>query len=95
MLLDHFVIKNNGVVTLTYPLPPLKRYETFERPLCKIKFGKYSQLPLYQCRSGLYYSFDTTEFRYKRSYINGLEVLGENIHFDMNGYFVISEFDIE
>ena len=39
----------------------------------------------------LYYLFDITEFRYKRSYINGLEVLGGNIHFDMSGYFVISE----
>ena len=27
--------------------------------------------------------------------MNGLEVLGENIHFDISGYFVISEFDIE
>ena len=27
--------------------------------------------------------------------MNGLEVLGENIHFDISGYFVISKFDIE
>ena len=39
--------------------------------------------------------FDITEFRYKESYTNGLEVLGENIHFDISGYFVIFEFVIE
>ena len=38
----------------------------------------------------LYYLFDITEFRYKGSHINGLEVIGENIHFDISGYFVIS-----
>ena len=54
-----------------------------------------SQLPLYRSRRDPHYSFDITEFRYKGSYINGLEVLGENIHFDISGYFVISEFDIE
>ena len=43
----------------------------------------------------MYYLFNITEFRYKGSYLNGLEVLGENIHFDISGYFVISEFDIE
>ena len=52
-----------------------------------------SQLLLYR-RRNLYYLFDITEFRYKGSYINGLEVLGENIHFDISGYFVIPEFDI-
>ena len=56
---------------------------------------QYSQLSLYRSRRDLYYLFDITEFRYKGSYINGLEVLGENIHFDISGYFVISEFDIE
>ena len=70
----------------------------FERyKLCWIRmkirenFKKYSQLPLYRSRRDLYYLFDITEFRYKRSYINGLEVLEENIHFDISGYFVISE----
>ena len=29
------------------------------------------------------------------SYINVLEILGENIHFDISGYFDIFEFDIE
>ena len=29
------------------------------------------------------------------SYIHCLELLGEYIHFDISGYFVISEFDIE
>ena len=51
--------------------------------------------PLFRSRRNLYYLFDITEFRYKESYFNGLEVLGENIHFDISGYFVISEFDIE
>ena len=55
----------------------------------------YSQLPLYRSRRDLYYLFDITEFRYKGSYISGLEVLRENIHFDISGHFVISEFDIE
>ena len=55
----------------------------------------YSQLPLYHSRRGLYYLFDITKFRYKRSYNNGLEVLGEDIHFDISGYFDISEFDIK
>ena len=55
----------------------------------------YSQLPLYRSRRDLYYLFGITEFRYTGSYINGFEVLGENIHFDMSGYFVISEVDIE
>ena len=55
----------------------------------------YSQLPLYRSRRDLYYLFDITEFREKWSYIIGLKVLGENIHFDISGYFVISEFDIE
>ena len=54
-----------------------------------------SKLPLYRNRRDLYYLFDITEFRYKGSYINCLEVLGENIHFDISGYFVISECDIE
>ena len=51
----------------------------------------YSQLPLYRSERDLYYLFDITEFRYKGSYTNGLEVLGENINFDISGYFVISE----
>ena len=55
----------------------------------------YSQLPLYRSRRDLYYLFDISEFRYKDQYINGLEFLGENIQFDISGYFVISEFDIE
>ena len=38
---------------------------------------------------------DITEFRNTVSYINSLEVLGENFHFDMSRYFVLSEFDIE
>ena len=53
------------------------------------KHVKYSQLVLY-----LYYSFDITEIRYKGSYINVLKALGENIHFDISGYFVITELDI-
>ena len=56
---------------------------------------KYIQLPLYRSRRDLYYLFDITEFRYKGSYINGLEVLGENISFDISGYYVISELVIE
>ena len=40
-------------------------------------------------------SLDITEFRYKGCNINCLEVVGENIHFDISGYFVISEFDVE
>ena len=40
-------------------------------------FNIYSQLPLYRSRREQYYLFDITEFRYKGSYINGLEVLGE------------------
>ena len=55
----------------------------------------YSQLPLYRSRRDLHYLFDITEFRYKGSDINSLEFIGENIHFDISGYFVISEFDIE
>ena len=55
----------------------------------------YSQLPLYRSPRDLYNSFELTEFRYKGSYINCLEVLGENILFDISEYFVISEFDIE
>ena len=43
----------------------------------------------------LYYVFNITEFRHKGSHNNGLEFLGENIDFDISGYFVISEFDIE
>ena len=39
--------------------------------------------------------FDLTVFRYNGSYINDLEDLGENIHFDISDYFVIPEFDIE
>ena len=48
----------------------------------------YSQLPLHRSRRDLYYMFDITEFRFKGSYVNGLEVL-------ISGYFVISEFDME
>ena len=55
----------------------------------------YSQLSLYRSLRDLYNLFDITKFRYKGGYIDGLEVLGENIHFDIRGYFVISEFDIE
>ena len=55
----------------------------------------YSQLSLYRSRRDLYYLFGITEFRYKGSYISGLEVLRENIRFDISGHFVISEFDIE
>ena len=55
----------------------------------------YSKLPLYRSRRDLYYLFDITQFRYKGSYINGLEVLGGNIHFDISSHFVISDFDIE
>ena len=57
--------------------------------------SKYNQLPLYRSQKDLYYLFDITEFRYKGSYINGLEVLEENIHFDISGYFAISKFDKE
>ena len=56
---------------------------------------RHGQLPLYRSRRDLYYLFDITKFRYGGSYINGLEVLGENIHLDVSGYFVISEFDIQ
>ena len=35
------------------------------------------------------------EFLYKGSYIKRLEILGENIQFDISDYFVKSEFDIE
>ena len=45
----------------------------------KFPFRKYNQLPLYRSRRDLYYLFDITEFRYKGSYINGLEVLGGNL----------------
>ena len=55
----------------------------------------YSELPLYRSSRDLYYLFDITELRYKGCYINVLEVLGENIHFDISEYFVIPEFDIE
>ena len=47
----------------------------------------YSQLPLYRSSRDLYYLFDITEFRYKGCYINVLEVLGGNIHFDISEYF--------
>ena len=50
---------------------------------------------LYRNRRDLYCLFVITKFRYKGSYINGLEGLGENVHFDIRGYFVLSEFDIE
>ena len=40
----------------------------------------------------MYYLFDipVTEFRFKGSYINVLKVLGENIRFDISGYFIIT-----
>ena len=53
----------------------------------------YRQLPLFRSRKDLYYLFDITESRYKGSYLNYL-VLGENIHFDIGGYFIISNSDI-
>ena len=49
----------------------------------------YTVNSLYRSRRDLYYLFDITEFRYLGSYINGLEVLRENIDFDISGYFVI------
>ena len=52
----------------------------------------YSQLTLYRSRRDL---FEMTEFRYKGCCINGVEVLRENIHFDISECFVIFEFDME
>ena len=36
-----------------------------------------------------------TEFRYTESYINGFGGSRGKIHFDISGYFVMSDFDIE
>ena len=55
----------------------------------------YSQLPLYRSRWDLYFSFDMTEFSYKGSNISAMKALGERIHLDISGHFVITEFDIE
>ena len=54
----------------------------------------YSQLPLYRSRRDRYYLFDITEFCYKGSNIDVLKVIRVNIHFDISGHFVATEFDI-
>ena len=48
----------------------------------------YSQLPIYRSQRDPYYPFDITEFRYKWSDINGLEVLGERTHFEIAGIWL-------
>ena len=42
---------------------------------------------------GLVFSFEITQFCYKGSNICAIQALGENIHFDISGHFVICEFD--
>ena len=38
---------------------------------------------------------DITKFRDKGNYTDGLEILGGNDHYDLSGYIVLSEFDVE
>ena len=52
-----------------------------------------SQFSLYRSRRVLYCLLDITEFRYKWSLLAVWRLWG-NIHFDINGHFVITEFDI-
>ena len=47
-----------------------------------------------ETESDLCYPFNITEFRFERSYTNGLEAFEEDILFDIRGHFVISEFNI-
>ena len=97
--IGQFSLKNTRDIYLLHHYLSRKDFDTFPffNPLTSLSHELfiYSQLPLYRSRRDLYYLFDIPEFRYKGSYTNGLEVLGENIDFDISGYFVISKFDIE